>query len=442
MKYRYKENKMRILSISNINYKGIKVTKDFSTPNSQSPIYEAERAYDVLNNNFEQLNNLANSIKVVTKTDQEREINKKYAEKTEKEYAEIYKGSTRNFTPIKDSKYKKASERLSKEKHEALNRVKADGSVDLKHTTLETMEKDFNENKRKVLDSDKQIQQRALKTGALKRNDKVVYGKTLEYEGFENIAGYEKEKTILDDVFVSKVQREKAGENVKVPGSVLFFGPYNNGKTHITKNVAMEADCRFVKLKPLRNAALMPKLMNEAQISKEHFAETKERTVIFIDEIDRLINTKSGEIKEFEEFIKTCSDDYHCTIFAATNSPSKMGVDFSDPDVFPVRMSIEAPNDENMRAVLKHYLNNLSQSEIDYDKIKDELRKREGQQKAKYTNAQISYFPDEIVERYGVDVLAPQQILEYFADPDEVEAPRLDEVSVKKFEDEYRKIMM
>lgn len=233
-----------------------------------------------------------------------------------------------------------------------------------------------------------------------KRDAKDLFEKPSSYSayanpvnnGLEKIAGYSEELDVLKKEFIYRVNAEKLGQDVDIFGSILFFGPYGNGKTYITKSVAEATGCNVVKIRHTAKSSdekTMKKIIDIAEIGEERFKVDRTRTIIFIDEVDKIIGKNSTVSKEFEEFIKDCSKKYHCSVFATTNNPLDLSVDMSDPDVFPIKMSIDPPNGENMEEVFKYYLRDTHIEGVDYQKIVEAAKKRESETGSKYSVGQI-----------------------------------------------------
>ena len=72
--------------------------------------------------------------------------------------------------------------------------------------------------------------------------------------GLESIAGYDYELSVLTNEFISKIEQEQQGEDIDIVGSILFFGPYGNGKTHITKAIAQATNSNLVKIRPANDS--------------------------------------------------------------------------------------------------------------------------------------------------------------------------------------------
>jgi SpoVK/Ycf46/Vps4 family AAA+-type ATPase len=243
-----------------------------------------------------------------------------------------------------------------------------------------------------------------LKTG------ETIYSSRPE-KGVSRIAGYEREIRILNEEFIDKVKREKDGEDVDIAGGVLFFGPIGNGKTSITKAIAEETDAKIVKIRSSKptdhneQQKIMDKILEIAQKNEENFEESRARTIIFIDEADRFLNDNSVIRNSLKEFIKTCSKNYHCSVFMATNSPLRMGIDFKkDEDVFPIIMSIEPPEGENLRKVLEFFIKNYKSKGTNVSELANEAERRNKDTKSKFNIGQLK---DMITSLYRKDPTLP-----------------------------------
>ncbi len=242
----------------------------------------------------------------------------------------------------------------------------------------------------------------ALKVSAGSDNKYEAQGKENNKAGLSKVAGYNYELNILNRVFINKVKREKSGNiNENIPGSILFFGPNRNGKTLITLSAAEETGCDIVKIakRNLNEDSFIDRLIKTAEKSEEKFKKDRTRTIIFIDEIDKLVDNNKPDKDKFFEFLKTCSKDYHCTVFAATNYPLKLGFDFKDPEIFPVAMSIDPANHKNKKEIIKHYLSNYDNiGEIDIEAIILKLEDIEKKSGCVFSNEQIKNITEDLAE--------------------------------------------
>jgi len=276
--------------------------------------------------------------------------------------------------------------------------------------------------------------------------DTEVIGQRKNDFGMTKIAGYKGDMRVIYERFIDEVEKEKRGEEADVFGSILFFGPSGNGKTYMTKAVAQETGCKIVHIRPglptepgAREETLK-EILEEAQKAEERFQNGEGRTILFIDEVDNLISKTSPVTKEFEEFIKTCSNKYHCTVFAATNNPLNLGVNMKDEDVFTIKMAIDPPNVENATAVFKYQLKGYPKGEVDYEELAQELFNQEELRKGQFNNRQILNICKGAYKNREGEVLKQSDIIKYMQ-----EMPAKPEISDEigeKFSNEYEELIL
>lgn len=264
-------------------------------------------------------------------------------------------------------------------------------------------------------------------------------------QGMSKVAGYPDEMSVLYNSFIDKVRREQQGEDVEVFNGILFFGPWGNGKTYITEAVAEETGCQVVPIilgskKPEAKTKAMQNVFKEAQKSQERFENEGIRTILFIDEIEKLANKKSPVAKEFEEFIKTCSKKYHCSVFAATNDPLDLGVDLGDPDVFAVRMSIDPPNNENAAAVFEYGLKDYpKEGELDYGALAAALLEQGNSRGGQFNNGQIINICNEVWKEGEGKIISQSDIMEYIQNTEM--KPEISDEMGAKFHNDYETLI-
>lgn len=261
-----------------------------------------------------------------------------------------------------------------------------------------------------------------------------------QLKGFSRIAGYEEEKDILEKHFIKEIKKEKLGEKAQVPGSVLFFGPTGNGKSTFAKAFAEETGCKLVYIEPdfeLQNrekeSSFISELQDEAGKAKKRFDKDKTRTILFVDETTKVADKTSSVLPEFEEFLQSCSDKCHCTVFAATNHPFNLGLDMSKEAIFPYRVSMNPPNSKNMNAVLGHYLNGRTSGELDYPTLTTALEKRGKEEKGAFSNSQIK----QICLSGDNAIVSQEEILNRIKES----SPAIDKEALEKFDKEEAQFM-
>ncbi len=293
--------------------------------------------------------------------------------------------------------------------------------------------------------SDKMVMLSAETAKQLKESYKISLQKETEAKSSKNtgikmIAGYKPELGVLQKEFIDRVKEEKAGSDIDIFGSILFFGPYSNGKTHITEAVAQETGCTVIPIFVMKgqNKKAMQEIYKEAEKSEERFIKTGTRTIIFIDEADKLLGENSPVTKEFEEFIKSCSEEYHCSVFAATNEPLSLGVNFNDPDIFPVKMSIDPPEGENIEEMFKFGLKQYKTADdFDYKALAQIAAQREEETGGKFSSGQIIAMCDEMAVNSGSASVEMQTAAEYIQSAEPEITAKLGE----KFNNDYKNLI-
>ncbi|OQV11637.1 Spastin [Hypsibius exemplaris] len=163
---------------------------------------------------------------------------------------------------------------------------------------------------------------------------------------------------------------------LKPPRGVLLFGPTGNGKTLLAKACASHTHYNFMNVSA---SALVSKWVGDSEkLVKLLFECAREiqPTIIFLDEIDAMLSSRSGSEREDTRRFKNeflvhfdgmmCSNDDRVLILGATNLPQC--IDSAALRRFDLRVFMGAPN-ENARAkilktILKDIANNIKDSEI------------------------------------------------------------------------------
>lgn len=239
---------------------------------------------------------------------------------------------------------------------------------------------------------------------SLKADAEARMGYT-KYRGFESIAGYEREKAILDDNIISAIRQERTGEKAIIPGSILFFGPQGNGKSCFAEAFAYEADARVRFLEnrgrrgidaKTKEENFLKRLYEEAQKSEENFQKegiTKnQRTILILDEIDEIAGQKSTIVPQLEDFMKTCSEKYHCTIFATTNYPEKLKLSLGDENIFPIKVSLDPSSLLDKAKILEFYMKDHVTKNVNYQEMAKFIEERENSLQAVFCNAYLKEF--------------------------------------------------
>ncbi|XP_062859903.1 outer mitochondrial transmembrane helix translocase isoform X2 [Trichomycterus rosablanca] len=186
---------------------------------------------------------------------------------------------------------------------------------------------------------------------------------------WSDIAGLDDVITELKDSVILPVQKRHLFEGSKLlqpPKGVLLFGPPGCGKTLIAKATAKEAGFRFINLQP---STLTDKWYGESQklaAAVFSLAIKLQPSIIFIDEIDSFLRSRSSSDHEATAMMKAqfmslwdgLDTDYSCQviIMGATNRPQDL--DSAILRRMPTRFHINLPQPKQREQILKLILEN------------------------------------------------------------------------------------
>ncbi|XP_055577361.1 outer mitochondrial transmembrane helix translocase isoform X3 [Falco biarmicus] len=176
---------------------------------------------------------------------------------------------------------------------------------------------------------------------------------------WNDIAGLDDVITDLKDTVILPIKKKYLFENSRLlqpPKGVLLYGPPGCGKTLIAKATAKEAGCRFINLQP---STLTDKWYGESQklaAAVFSLAIKLQPSIIFIDEIDSFLRSRSSSDHEATAMMKAqfmslwdgLDTDYNCQVIVmgATNRPQDL--DSAIMRRMPTRFHINQPVDRHV----------------------------------------------------------------------------------------------
>lgn len=200
---------------------------------------------------------------------------------------------------------------------------------------------------------------------------------------FEDIADLKDAKQAITEAIIYPIKRPDLFP-LGWPRGILLFGPPGCGKTMLAAAVANEINGYFIYADA---ASIMSKWLGEAEKNVSRifkFAREKNEegspVIIFIDEIDALLGTFSGEIggevRVRNQFLKEMDGlqdkdkKLHIYVIGATNKPWQLDEAFIRR--FNKRIFIPLPDREAREQLFKLYTKNLSLSaDVDIAKLVD-----------------------------------------------------------------------
>ncbi|KAL1828532.1 hypothetical protein DCAR_0207766 [Daucus carota subsp. sativus] len=182
---------------------------------------------------------------------------------------------------------------------------------------------------------------------------------------WEDIAGLEKAKQTLLEMVILPTKRKDLFTGLRRPSrGLLLFGPPGTGKTMLAKAVASESEATFFNVSA---SSLTSKWVGEGEkLVRTLFmvAISRKPSVIFIDEIDSIMSTRTSSENEASRRLKseflvqfdgvTSNPDDLVIVIGATNKPQEL--DDAVLRRLVKRIYIPLPDANVRRILLKHKL--------------------------------------------------------------------------------------
>ena len=188
---------------------------------------------------------------------------------------------------------------------------------------------------------------------------------------FDDIAGLTNAKQALKETVILPILRPDIFVGLRAPArGILLFGPPGTGKTFLAKVAACECHSTFFSVSA---SSMTSKWIGESEkLVRVLFAvaRAKQPSIIFIDEIDSLLSSRSEDDKDNLRGLKTeflvqldgmssASTD-QILVIAATNRPNSL--DEAARRRFTRRIYIGLPNKEARLQIIKLQLKNEQHS--------------------------------------------------------------------------------
>ncbi|KXN72470.1 AAA domain protein [Conidiobolus coronatus NRRL 28638] len=204
---------------------------------------------------------------------------------------------------------------------------------------------------------------------------------------WDDIAGLTHAKKTMNEIIVQPIKRPDLFRGLTAPPKgLLLFGPPGTGKTLIGKCIASESQATFFSISA---STLTSKWVGEGEkMMRTLFAVARchQPAVVFLDEVDSLLTSRTEGENEASRRIKTeflvqfegvgtTFEEDRILIIGATNRPQE--IDEAARRRFRKRLYIPLPDFEGRLALIKRALRN-ERNTLSEDDFKEIAQKTEG----------------------------------------------------------------
>ena len=156
-----------------------------------------------------------------------------------------------------------------------------------------------------------------------------------EKEEIQRELDYEKKLLLLIEdslkpALLYPIQLDREREIVSVPNCVMFFGSDKKTLSRLVEWTSWNVNASFATVKHLENQdpnITLSQIGQALESAEQNYQHNGQRTVLYVDGYDRLLNHKEtpDDVIEALKDVMSCSaEDYHTTLIFTTNDTSKL----------------------------------------------------------------------------------------------------------------------
>lgn len=197
---------------------------------------------------------------------------------------------------------------------------------------------------------------------------------------FKDVGGMDNIKEEIDIKIIKPISHAEMFEifGKKTGGGILMYGPPGCGKTYIARATAGEINAHFISV---GIQDILDMWIGRSEKNMGYIFDVARRNtpcVLFFDEMDALgasrsdMKNSSGRhvINQFlSELDGVSASNEGLLILGATNAPWHLDNAFRRPGRFDRILFVPPPDDKGKKEILRLYLKNKPQKDIDIDKV-------------------------------------------------------------------------
>jgi transitional endoplasmic reticulum ATPase len=223
---------------------------------------------------------------------------------------------------------------------------------------------------------------------------------TKKDDRWTGVAGMRELKAVLErDVILPLEQPELYKKyRVSLPNGILLYGPPGCGKTFIAQKLGRILGFHFAEIKPSDLGSIYVHGTQEKIGQLFSKAREKAPCLLFFDELDALLPTRSGDVghhyaAEVNEFLTHLNKaaEHRVLVVGATNRLDKIDSAALRPGRFDKKIFVGQPDLEARTQLLKLYMADRPQEKIDFVAM--------GRECEGYTCAELEHIVNESARR-------------------------------------------